>query len=127
MVWLSLMKMEQLVPEDATVSMRCAELLMNMKNYDEASKRLQNVLQKQPENPDAQCLMGEYLLAKGDETSAHQYFEKAIKAKPENISHRFSAAKRLYDLGNYEAAEVQMRHYLAARCFVMAVFKHFVH
>lgn len=110
-----LMKMEQLVPEDATVSMRCAELLMNMKNYDEASKRLQNVLQKQPENPDAQCLMGEYLLAKGDETGAHQYFEKAIKAKPENISHRFSAAKRLYDLGNYEAAEVQMRHYLAAR------------
>lgn len=110
-----LLKLEQIMPENTALSLQCAHLLLNMGNYAEASNRLRVVLDKEPQNPDALCLLGEYLLIKGEDAKALHCFEKGIKIKPENISYRFDTARHLYGLGNYELAEVQMRFYLSAK------------
>ena len=105
--------MEQMRPSDASLALQCAQLLMNMGKYDEASKRLRVVLDSDPNNADALCLLGEYFLIKGEDAKALHCFEKGIKIKPENVKYRFDAARHLYMLGNFEAAELQMRYYLA--------------
>ncbi len=109
-----LLQMEQMRPDDVDLTLQCAHFLMNMEKYNEASKRLRKILDIDPDNADALALLGEYLLINGEDTKALHCFEKAIKLKPENIKYRFDAARHLYKRGNFEAAELQMRYYLAS-------------
>ncbi len=109
-----LLQMEQVRPDDVNLTLQCAQFLMNMEKYNESSKRLRKILDIDPNNADALALLGEYLLINGEDTKALHCFEKAIKLKPENIKYRFDAARHLYKLGNFEAAELEMRYYLAS-------------
>lgn len=109
-----LLQMELMRPGDPKLALQCAQLLMSMKKYQEVAKRLRVVLDKEPDNPDALALLGEYFVINSEDTKALHCFEKAIKIKPENIKYRFDAARHLYELGNFEAAELQMRYYLSA-------------
>ena len=109
-----LLQMEQMRPDDVNLTLQCAQFLMNMEKYNDASKRLRKILDIDPNNADALALLGEYLLINGEDTKALHCFEKAIKLKPENIKYRFDAARHLYKRGNFEAAELEMRYYLAS-------------
>ena len=110
-----LLNLEKQMDSNITIKLQCAKLLMDIKKYNEASKRIQKILDSDPNQPDALCLLGIYFLIKGEDIKALHCFEKGIKLKPENITYRFEAARVLYDTGNYEAAEVQMRFYLSER------------
>ncbi len=110
-----LLNLEKQMDSNITIKLQCAKLLMDIKKYSEASKRIQKILDTDPNQPDALCLLGIYFLIKGEEIKAMHCFEKGIKLKPENITYRFEAARILYEAGNYEAAEVQMRFYLSER------------
>jgi len=109
-----LLQMEQMSSNDMGLTLQCAQFLMNMGKYNEASKRLRKILDKDPNHADALSLLGVYLLINGEDTKALHCFDKAVKIKPENIKYRFDAARHLYNLGNFEAAELQMRYYLAS-------------
>lgn len=110
-----MLKMDSLVTGNTELSLQCAQFLMTLNKWSEAAERLQAVLEKNPNNPDALCLLAEYFLVKGEDIKAMHCYEKALKIKPENIHYRFDAARRLFDNGNYEAAETQMRYYLSAK------------
>ena len=110
-----LLNLEKQMDANITIKLQCAKLLMDIKKYNEASKRIQKILDSDPNQPDALCLLGIYFLLKGEDIKALHCFEKGIKLKPDNITYRFEAARVLYDAGNYEAAEVQMRFYLSER------------
>ena len=109
-----LLQMEQIGPDDVNLTLQCAHFLMNIGKYNESSKRIRKILDIDPNNADALALLGEYLLINGEDTKALHCFEKAVKLKPENIKYRFEAARHLFDLGNFEAAELEMRYYLAS-------------
>lgn len=109
-----LLQMEQMRPDDITLTLQCAQFLMNMGEFNESSKRLRKILDQDPNNADALALLGEYMLINGEDTKALHCFEKAVKLKPETIKYRFDAARHLYERGNFEAAELQMRYYLAS-------------
>lgn len=97
------------------LTVQCAQFLINMGSYGEAAEQLKIVLDKNPNHPDALCLLGEYFLMKGEETRALHCYDRAIKMKAENVQYRFDAARHLLDAGRFEAAEMQMRYYLSAR------------
>ncbi|MBN1694093.1 tetratricopeptide repeat protein [candidate division WOR-3 bacterium] len=76
-------------------------------SYQKASFFLQKALEKNPDYPDINNLMGVALSLSGRYKEAVTYFEKAIKSNPEYIEGHINYALTLNQLGEVERANEQ--------------------
>ncbi len=63
-------------PENAQVLFQLAKLAMRTNQYDKAVQRLEQILKKSPNNPDAVCLIGEAYSRKGEDAKAAMFAKK---------------------------------------------------
>jgi tetratricopeptide (TPR) repeat protein len=73
---LMLRELDTKFPENAQVLFQLAKLAMRTNQYDKAVLRLEQILKKNPNNPDAICLIGEAFSRKGEDAKAAMYAKK---------------------------------------------------
>lgn len=73
---LMLRDLETKFPDNAQVLFQLAKLAMRTNQYDKAVQRLEQILKKNPNNPDATCLIGEAFSRKGEDAKAAMFAKK---------------------------------------------------
>lgn len=73
---LMLRELDTKFPENSQVLFQLAKLAMRTNQYDKAVQRLEQILKKNPNNPDAICLIGEAFSRKGENDKAATYAKK---------------------------------------------------
>ena len=70
-----------------------AKIAVSEKKYDDCQKSLENILSRDPENPDAHFLQAEVLLAKGDPAKATATLDRVNNNYPDNPLVKFALAR----------------------------------
>lgn len=87
-----------------------AALLEKNGDYEKSKKVIEDLLERNPENPHALNFLGYTLLERGQELDkAHTLIKKAVSLKPEDGYIRDSLGWYYYKTGNYEQALVEIK------------------
>jgi predicted CXXCH cytochrome family protein len=74
----------RLRPDDATTRYNYAMALGKMRHFDEAQRELEAALRGNPGLVDAQLLLGDLLMAKGQAQAAIPHYRQAVRIQPES-------------------------------------------
>jgi tetratricopeptide (TPR) repeat protein len=76
-----------LLPEDPGAVFGLALVLLDEKQVDDALRLAKASLEKNPDDPELNAVMGEILCDRDDFSAAEPYLNKSLKAKPEYVPH----------------------------------------
>jgi tetratricopeptide (TPR) repeat protein len=79
----------------------------NNRDFDKASRDLAQLLERQPNDAAAHCLMGKIHVANGEKGSALTAFRKAVECDPTNTDALFYRGNLLIDQGKYQLAAAE--------------------
>lgn len=85
-----------LQPNDAGALFGLSLALLADQQIDEALRVAETALEKNPDDPEFNAVMGEILCAKHDFSAAEPYLKKALNAKPEYVPHVHGLLARVY-------------------------------
>ena len=83
-------------PEDTGALFGLSLVLLANQQKDEALRLAQTALQKNPDDPEFNAVMGEILCALNDFSAAEPYLNKSLNAKPEYVSHVHALLGKVY-------------------------------
>lgn len=83
-------------PQDTGALFGLSLTLLADGKTDEALRLAQAALEKNPDDPELNAVMGEILCARNDFTGAEAYLEKSLKTKPEYVSHVHALLGKVY-------------------------------
>jgi tetratricopeptide (TPR) repeat protein len=74
-------------PEDPGAQFGLALTFLDQKQVDDALRLAQSALEKNPDDPEFNAVMGEILCDRNDFSAAEPYLNKSLKTKPEYVPH----------------------------------------
>jgi Tfp pilus assembly protein PilF len=101
-----------MLPENTKVQLRAGGFLLLQGKFDDARSRAQSVVNREPQNVDAQILLANALAGLKDVDGAIRDMETAVKADPKNAAPFRSLADFHVMKGNSAAAEAALRRVL---------------
>lgn len=85
----------------------------NIKAYDESAQILREVLEKEPNNAEALCFMGQMeAAAQTDSPAAEKFFRRALEADPNYTEARYQFARYFENNGDYQSARTFLQQVL---------------
>ena len=97
----------------ASLQVRRATALYNLKEYDESSQLLQDVLAREPNNAEALTFMGQMeAAAQTRSPTAERLFRRAIEADPDYPEVRYQFARYFENNGDYRSAKAFLQQVL---------------
>jgi tetratricopeptide (TPR) repeat protein len=100
---------QQAAPENIIQVLQQGVALQRNKQFLEAERIYQHVLQRQHDHPEALHLMGTLALEAEDPDVALEYFEKAVKGKPCDPYFNYNYGNTLLEVGAFEDALKYLR------------------
>jgi tetratricopeptide (TPR) repeat protein len=85
-----------LKPEDPGASFGLCLTLLGDSDVEGAFRLAQTALQKKPDDPELNSVMGEILCARHDFSEAEPYLKKGLNTKPEQVAHVHALLGRVY-------------------------------
>jgi len=98
----------------ASLHVRRAIALYNLKNYEESSSVLREVLERDPKNAEALCFMGQMEAATETRSpTAERFFRRALEADSNYLETKYQFARYFENNGDYESARALLQQVLA--------------
>jgi tetratricopeptide (TPR) repeat protein len=97
-------KISKLAPEDLDASLTLSKALFHLHRVKEAMAILRGLIVKHPESRSVQYRWAELLAGTKRYNEALYYFDRLIKADPENETYRMNRASVLYEMGRFDDA-----------------------
>ncbi len=97
-----------LAPDNAQIHFLFAEIAMEMNLPVQARASLDRALALDPQNPAYEYAMGFVILNTRDAATAASYFQKFVKAKPENVKGHYALGVAYFAGGDYSKARAEM-------------------
>lgn len=98
-----------LAPNDAQIHFLFAEVAMEMDLVVEARRSLDRALALDPANPVFNYAMGFVILNTRDAATAASYFQKYVKARPQEAQGHYALGIAYYASGDYVRSKAEMR------------------
>jgi tetratricopeptide (TPR) repeat protein len=96
-----------------SLQVRKAIALYNVKRYDESSNTLREVLNRNPNNAEALCFMGEMEAATQTRSpTAERFFRRALEADSSYLETKYQFARYFENNGDYKNAKLFLRQVL---------------
>lgn len=96
-------------PQNAQIQFLFAMISTKLNLPIEARKSLARALELQPDNPAYNYAMGFVILGTRDAATASGYFEKYVKAKPQEVQGHYALGIAYFASGNYSKSKDQMK------------------
>jgi Tfp pilus assembly protein PilF len=99
-------------PDQSTVRLRMAEILVESLKYPEARPHLEQLHAEQPTNPDILVLLGRCRVAEARTDEARALYEKALEVNPDHVEALLRRGQLELDERHYAEAERWLRQAL---------------
>ena len=98
-----------------TYRRRIAEMALRSGNSEQAYAVVKDILQTDPQDPDARAMEGSFLLDRGKTEEALEELESVVQIRPENFMVHFNLGRAWFNKGDVERAKDQYEQTLHLR------------
>ncbi len=105
-------KLEELAPENTDFTLQYAHILISASHFEEALKRINSVLDKNPRSLQALNLLGQYYLCTENTAKAEETYKKIESINPTYVEYLKDAAFRCQQAGKIQKAKQYIEKYL---------------
>lgn len=103
---------EKLDPENKEMLKQYAKILLTADKLSAANKKINQILEENPDDIQALNLLGQYYICCGEDNKAESCFEQIKTADPDYTAYYRDSARRYSQKGNFKKAEEDLKKYL---------------